>query len=168
MSKKPKIEIRLNQTDKTLEFVGWIAVLGIWFFTLLNYSNLPDIIPTHFNGAGQADGFGTKSSIVALPFISTLLFIGLTFLNKYPHNLNYPTEITEENALHQYTNATRLMRVLKLVIVIIFGVIVYKTVQSANGNSDGLGAWFLPFVLAMIFAPILYFLIHSNKNKSSK
>ena len=55
-----------------------------------------------------------------LPIISTLLFIGLTTLNKYPYMFNYPSQITKENSVHQYTNATRMMRVLKLVIVLLF------------------------------------------------
>ena len=126
---------------------------------------LPEIIPTHYNATGKADGFGNKSNILVLPIISTVLFIGLTTLNKYPHIFNYPIEITEQNALHQYTNATRMMRVLKLVIVVIFGLIVFKTIQNVNGNADGLGTWFLPLTMGLIFIPIFYFLINANKKK---
>ena len=39
---------------------------------------------------------------------------------------NYPSQITKENAVHQYTNATRMIRVLKLVIVVLFGLIVLE------------------------------------------
>ena len=126
MNKRPKIKLQLNQTDKILEVLGWVSVVGIWALTLTNYSILPEIIPIHFNGAGKADGFGNKTHIFILPIISTLLFIGLTTLNKHPHMFNYPSQITKENAVHQYTNATRMMRVLKLVIVVLFGLIVFR------------------------------------------
>ena len=167
MNKRPKIKLQLKQTDKVLEVVGWVSVFGIWALTLTNYSILPEIIPIHFNGAGKADGFGNKTHIFVLPIISTLLFIGLTTLNKHPHIFNYPSQITKENAVHQYTNATRMMRVLKLVIVLLFGLIVFKTIQNVNGHAGGLGTWFLPLTMGMIFIPILYFLIKSLKQKNT-
>ena len=167
MNKRPKIKLQLKQTDKILEIVGWVSVFGIWALTLTNYSILPEIIPIHFNGAGKADGFGNKTHIFVLPIISTLLFIGLTTLNKHPHIFNYPSQITKENAVHQYTNATRMMRVLKLVIVLLFGLIVFKTIQNVNGHAGGLGTWFLPLTMGMIFIPMLYFLIKSLKQKNT-
>ena len=167
MNKRPQIKLQLNQTDKILEVLGWVSVVGIWALTLTNYSILPEIIPIHFNGAGKADGFGNKTHIFVLPIISTLLFIGLTTLNKHPHIFNYPSQIRKENAVHQYTNATRMMRVLKLVIVVLFGLIVFRKIQIVNGHADGLGTWFLPLTMGMIFIPMLYFLIKSLKKKTT-
>jgi uncharacterized membrane protein len=167
MDKNPKIELQLNQTDKILEIIGWIAVFGIWVLTVANYLELPEIIPTHYNEAGEADGFGNKSNILALPIISTLLFIGLTILNKRPHVFNYPSEITKENALFQYTNATRMIRFLKIIVMIIFGWIVFKTIQNVNRNEDGLGTWFLPLTMAIIFIPIIYFMMNTSKKKKT-
>ena len=165
MNKRPRIKLQLNQTDKILEIVGWISVVGIWALPLINYSILPEIIPIHFNGAGKADEFGNKTHIFVLPIISTLLFIGLTTLNKHPHMFNYPSQITKENAVHQYTNATRMMRVLKLVIVLLFGLIIFKTIENVNGNADGLGTWFLPFTIGLFISLTIYFLIISMKDK---
>ena len=165
MNKRPKIKLQLKQTDKILEIVGWVSVFGIWALTLTNYSILPEIIPIHFNGAGKADRFGNKTHIFVLPIISTLLFIGLTILNKRPHVFNYPSQITKENALRQYTNATRMMRVLKLVIVLLFGLIVFKTIENVNGHADGLGTWFLPFTIGLFIILTIYFLMMSMKDK---
>ena len=165
MEGRPKIKLDLSSTDIVLELMGWIAVLAIWGLIISSYSHLPDTIPTHFNGSGKADGFGSKANILALPIISTVIFIGLTILNKFPQVFNYPTNITKENANQQYTNATRLVRYLKLAVVVIFGLIVYKTIQSTHGQSDGLGIWFLPFTLGAIFIPLTYFAIKSFKIK---
>jgi hypothetical protein len=52
------------------------------------------------------------------------------------------------------------------VIVIIFGLIVLKTIQSVNGNADGLGTWFLPLTMGLIFIPMFYFLINAKKKKT--
>ena len=165
MNKRPRIKLQLKQTDKILEVVGWVSVFGIWALPLINYFDLPEIIPIQFNGAGKADEFGNKTHIFILPIISTLLFIGLTTLNKHPHIFNYPNQITKENALDQYTNATRMMRVLKLVIIVLFGLIVFRKIQIVNGHADGLGTWFLPFTIGVFIILTLYFLMMSMKDK---
>ena len=96
MNKRPRIELHLTQTDMVLEILGWVAIVGIWTLTLINYFELPEIIPTHYNGAGKADGFGNKANILTLPIVSTILFVGMTILNKYPHVFNYQSEITAD------------------------------------------------------------------------
>lgn len=163
MEEGPEIKLDLTITDKIFEILGWISLVAVWVFTITNYTNLPDIIPIHFNGAGQADGFGGKTTILTLPIVSTILFIGMTVLNKFPHLFNQPTNITKENKLRLYTNATRLIRYLKLILVIIFGFIVFKTIQNVNGEADGLGNWFTPITLGMIFIPLIYFVIKAYK-----
>lgn len=157
--------MELTVVDKALELVGWLSIVTIWGFTIANYTNLPETIPIHYNGAGEVDGYGGKATILALPLIATLLFVGLTFLNKFPHIFNYPIKITEDNALKQYTNATRLIRLLKLIIVIIFGLIVFKTIQNSNAQADGLGVWFLPVILGLNFIPILFYVVKSIRIK---
>jgi len=163
MNERPKIKLELTATDKAFEILGWIFILAVWVLTITNYTNLPDTIPTHYNGAGQADGFGGKESILALPLIATVLYVGLTILSKFPHVFNYPTNITVDNALRHYTNATRMIRFLKFIIVVIFGLISLQTIRNANGQSSGLGVWFLPLTLGLIFIPMTYFIVKSFK-----
>jgi uncharacterized membrane protein len=162
---RPKLKIQLSLMDQALELLGWGVLLALWIWTGTSYSSLPDSIPTHFNAAGEADGFGRKASIVGLPVIATLLYIGLTLLNRYPHIFNFPTPITQDNALKQYTNATRMIRYLKLILVLVFTGISYQTIQQANGTGEGLGLWFLPLTLVLIFMPLIYFVIKSVQAK---
>lgn len=165
MEERPKIKLELTAADKTLEIIGWLLIISVWGLTITNYENLPDTIPTHYSEAGKADGFGGKATILTLPLIATVLFVGLKILNKFPHIFNYPTNITQDNALRQYTNATRMIRYLKLIIVVIFGLIAFKTIQNANGEAIGLGIWFLPLTLGLIFIPLTYFVVKSFKDK---
>jgi uncharacterized membrane protein len=162
---RPNLKVQLTTTDKLLELLGWGVLLALWVWTGTSYSNLPDTIPTHFNAAGEADGFGRKASIFGLPVIASLLYIGLTLLNRVPHSFNFPTPVTQDNALNQYTNATRMIRSLKLILVVVFGGISFQTIQQANGETDGLGVWFLPVTLGLIFLPLIYFVIKSFQTK---
>ena len=160
-TERPKITPIPTTGDKLVELFGWLILIALWAITIINYSSLPDTIPTHFNAAGEADGFGSKATILSLPVIASLLFIGLTVLNRFPHVFNYPTAITQDNALRLYTLATRMLRYLKLVLVLVFGGIEFMTIQNATGKAAGLGVWFLPLTLVLIFIPLIFFVIKS-------
>ena len=163
MTNRPKLKIALTTTDKILEIAGALTVVVLWAVAIINYTTLPAEIPIHFNLSGQADNYGAKGIIFALPIIGTIEFVLLTILNKYPHTFNYLTTITTDNALRQYTIATRLIRYLKFVIGLIFLLIVIKMVQTVKGNSEGLGVWFLPLMPSLIFIPLLYAIFNIRK-----
>lgn len=165
MKERPKIKVKRTPADQAVEIGSLFLILALWCYVYSSYDNLPKTIPTHFNGAGIADGFGDRWMIFTLPGIATTLYIALTILNRFPNLYNYSTEITLENALDQYTNAIRLMRYLKLIIVVIFGLIAFQTIRHANGQTEGLGTWFLPLTMGLIFIPILYFGAKSLKSK---
>lgn len=163
--KRPIISISLTKFDKLLEFITWSILIGFWVYTFLHYKALPETIPTHFNGLGEIDGYGSKWMIITLPVLTTILTLGLTIMHYYPHKLNYSEEITTQNAKCQYTLVTQMLRVLKLIVVVIFFSIDYKTIQIALGNETNLGNWFLPLVLILTFGTIFYYIIKMSKNK---
>lgn len=168
MENRPILKIAWTSADKLVETLGWVALLAIWILTITNYSNLPDTIPIHFNASGEADGFGGKGMILTLPIVGSVLFIGMTILNKHPHLFNYPIKMTADQALNQYTNATRLVRYLKFSIVVIFGLIVLQTIRNVNGEADGLGYWFLPLTLGLFFIPVTFFIFKSFRINGGK
>ncbi len=163
MEQRPKIKLKLSKIDLALEWFGWVLLMCFWGFTALKYKSLPEIIPTHFNAAGVADGFGKKWNIITLPGIASVLFIGLTVLNQFPHVFNYLTEITEVNAEKEYTKATKLIRNLKIMLVFIFFLIVYKTIKNSLNQSNEIEIWFTPLVILLIFIPLLSFALQSFK-----
>jgi uncharacterized membrane protein len=158
MEQRPKLQIPLTIIDKSLEVAGYLLLFLLWLFVITRYANLPDTIPTHYNLEGQADGFGNKKTIFFLPIIGTFLFIGISYVSTLPHTFNYPRPITKENALNQYSIARQMMRVLKLALVIIFGIIAYQTLKSPSSESISLGVWFLPLALSLVIVPMIYFI----------
>jgi len=166
MEKRPRIKLKHTTTDKAIEVIACFSLLVVWGLIVINYNNLPDIIPIHFNGSGEADRFEGKKNIWNLPIVASVFYVVLSLLNRFPHVFNYPTKITKENVLRQYTNATRLIRSIKLIFIVLFGLIEFKTIQIAKGQAEGLGTWFFPFVLATVFIPILYFYRKLTKRTS--
>lgn len=153
------LKIELSFLDKFWEILGWLILILFWIMTALNYSNFPNSIPTHFDFAGTPDGFGEKSTIFVLAVLSSVLFIGMTILNRFPHIFNYPTKITSENAERQYTIATRLIRYLKLIVVFTFSTIGLMTLLTTNNKLSGLGIWFLPLFIGIVIIPMIYAIV---------
>lgn len=161
--KRPQIKIQKTKIERTIDFLTWVIVTAVCVYTIVEYTQLPKTIPIHFNSAGVADGFGNKSTILTLPIILVFLTILISLVSKFPHHFNYPNKITPENALRQYKLATNLIRYLKLAIVFIFSQITVSTIWIANGQKTGLGVWFLPLSVGIIFTLIILFIFQSKK-----
>ena len=160
------MKIELNKTDKILEIISYLLLIFYWIMVIFAFGKLPTEIPVHYNGAGEVDAFGPKNSIFMLPAIATLQFILLTALTKNPEYLTFSNK---ENLEQQISNTTKTFRYLKIVILIIFIFIDYKTIKIATENKNGgLGFWFLPVFLIAIFVPIILNFYKSLKIKNSK
>jgi hypothetical protein len=137
-----------------LEISGALGLLFMFWVVVKNWSDLPEVIPSHFGASGKPDGWSGKSGLWILPAIGVLIYIGLTVLSKYPHIYNYAWPITPENARTQYRLSRQMIVVLKTEIVLIFAYIVWQTVQTALGKAGGLGGAFMPVFLLLIFGSI--------------
>jgi len=120
----------------------------------------------HYNMAGKVDRFGGRTTIFALPILSTILFIGLTLLHLFPQQLKYPSGITKANKQLLFITAMRMIRYLKLIIVVLFGYILYADIHYSNETSNGLGFWFLPVTIVVICLPTIYFIYMTMKLSS--
>lgn len=165
MQLNPKIKLPLTYLDKALDTLGLMLTLSLWGLSIFSFIQLPTIIPIHFNAAGEVDGYGSNSTLIILPILGTLLYIGLSLLNKRPHIFNYIVIITEENAAQQYIYATRMIRFLKISIVLIFNIVILSTYLSSVGFIKGLGLWFIPFIFGLTFIPTAYYIYKSFKTK---
>jgi uncharacterized membrane protein len=167
MQSRPKINLTLSAADKTMELAGKLLLIIMWALTIFIFFKLPAIIPIHFNAMGKADSYGSKLMLLILPLLATVIYFGLTKLNKYPHIFNYMTAITEDNAVQQYTIATRILRFLKLGILLVFSLIMVFIYLTSEGIVNGLGAWFLPLTLAILLIPTAIGISQSFRKKNN-
>lgn len=124
--------------DYITEINGWLAIVAFWALVyMLNFN-------TH---------------LLVLCILSTLLFICIGQLLRYPHLLNYPVKITEQNALRQYTLSTRFLRYLKMIIVLIFFGVGLNIIISP----DQLQPWVAFVVLGLTIIPLIIFIAASRR-----
>lgn len=163
---RPRIKLPLTSGDWIIELIAIVFLVFLFILPLRYYTDLPDKIPAHFNAAGSVDSYGSRATLWLLPGIGFALWLIMTILARFPYIFNYPVNISSDNAEIQYRLSTRMMRVLKTVILIMFSFISYRTIKIATGNSEGLGVVFLPLFLMITFGVITIYMIKVFKNRS--
>lgn len=164
--KRPKIVVPLTPFDLWIDRISFLLFFSIWMYVLVHYAELPEIIPTHFNGRGEADAFGSKQSIWLLIGIFSSIFIGIYFLNKFPHLHNYTVKITQKNALKNYRFSTRILRVVNFFNLLLLAYILKTMMKPAEHQSNTLGGWFLPIIIIGSLVLIIYIFVKANKINS--
>jgi uncharacterized membrane protein len=163
---RPKIKVERTRLDWVIEFVAFVFLIILVSLPLIFFNDLPERVPVHFNIEGEPDDYGTRFSLLLLPVTGLVMYLGMTILEGYPHIYNYPVQITHENALNQYRLATRLIRILKSVILLIFSFITFRTIQTALGEGIGLGKAFLPVFLLVVFGTIIIYFVQSLNKRN--
>ena len=134
-----------------IQTATWVFLFLYWILILYYFQYLPEQIPTHFNAMGEADAQGSKANIFLLPAIGTMIVLGMGSIKRIK---------VDESAQQEpsYTNAMRMLAVLRCSLVFIFAGISYQSIQIAFNQTSSLGVFFLPLSLAIIFIPLGYFL----------
>lgn len=157
---RPQFRPSLKPTDKFLEFLAGLLVLVFIAGIIYYYPLMPDTIPTHFDFSGKVDDYGCKNTVFAILTLLLILYSGLSALNRAPWVFNYSVEITEENAEAQYREGTRLLRVVKVMVVLIFLVVEYESTQAAIQGTMKLGM-IGPMLVGVLVIGILVYAIYS-------
>lgn len=138
---------------RALLALGFLVLLGSGVFIALRWSAMPDQIATHFNAAGQIDGWNSKSTIIVLPIVGLVVYGLICFVSLLPANLwNTPGNRPVRNA----ETARIMMAVMALAAALAFS---YMTVCSVQCTP--LGRWFLPVFIAGLALPFIGSLIVS-------
>ena len=128
---KPKIRIKLDIYDVIIELLGVVGLILLIVIPMYYYSELPEIIPSHFGIDGEPDNYSNKMILWTLPIIGILMYVGLYFLSKKPHLHNYSEELNEFNFKILYKISSKMIRTLNSIIIFIFVYIIYSTIQTS-------------------------------------
>jgi uncharacterized membrane protein len=131
---------------------GIVALVTTW-------SQLPASVPMHFGFDGRPNAFGDKTTLVLLPVINLLLVSLLLWIGGRPHLFNYPWKITDENAPRQYRASRVMMRLMAFEVAWLFAYLIFETVRTALGTSQGLSAVFLIVGLLTILGTLVSYII---------
>lgn len=153
MKSQPVIELPKSAVESWLDVASWIvATIGL-ALAIGYFPDLPDLIPTHFNGAGKPDNSGSKYTIFLMPALSLLIVGGMSYFSKFPHKFNYLNKITPENAPFEYRKARLMVRLLSLLVSLLFTTLTWDIIQVATGSDTRLGLLEGSLIAAILIVP---------------
>lgn len=136
--------------SKALFISNIFLLISIWTFTGLKYGDLPEIIPTHFNVQGVADGYGHKKMIWILPSIATFISLILIGVTRNPNSpmLHVPDNFRNKKSIELFSYS------ILFPLLLVLGAIVLETVWIAEGKIHSLSYMFFVF-LGLFFAVLI-------------
>ena len=146
--------------SKITNLISLLSVVGIVLYVIITWKNIPDMIPGHYNIAGEIDKYSSKNSIWILIVVQILLFTMMSVLERFPNIWNIGVQITEENRERVYTNLRNMQTYLKMMIMIYFS---YMTFQSIGGGN--LHSMSVFVFLVLVFGGMSIFLVKIFKNR---
>ncbi|OYO43054.1 uncharacterized protein DUF1648 [Lachnotalea glycerini] len=154
--------MNINKTryDIFVNIVGAGILIAMVLYLWLNWQEIPESIPAHYNAAGVIDRWGNKKEIFIEVIIAWILYIGITVLERFPQIWNTGVTVTEQNKVRVYRILKNLIETQKLLIAAIFS---YSALNSALSRS--MSVWFLPIVLVLMFGSIAFFTVQLIKVK---
>lgn len=144
---------------KNLEILAPAALLYVWGITvyaLYGSGALPDRIPTHFNAAGQPDGWGTPAMLWLLPVVATAIYLLMTLVSRYPGAFNFPVRVTPGNRAQLEGITLDMIAWLKTELLCLFAGIQHQIVQFARRGHGTLSPLFVPAFLVVVFGTVAW------------
>ena len=136
--------------------LSFIVVILTFGMIAVHWNDLPERVAMHFNAQGIADRYGDKSELLLLPAISLGIVLLIWWMSTRaikinPHKMGARTN--EELALSK-----TMMAHMSLFISVLLGFATYLSMAVSVGKQEGLGNYFLVFVIIGMLAIIVTYL----------
>jgi hypothetical protein len=117
-------DVKLHRTTEStlFEIVFAIVMMVVWGLIIWMICRAPDIVPTHFDGSGRPNAYGSPIGILVPCIIITVAAIICMVIAYYPHYINMPFKITNTR---QVELAIRSVRVAAITLLLLSLAIVY-------------------------------------------
>ncbi len=148
---------KLKTFDWLLEAISLIIITLSWLYLLLNFVDIPETIPVHFNLYGEPDRFGDKSELLTVQYVGTALYVLLLVLGFFPQFHNIPATLSVVNTDEKRMYSARMLRSIKVIITLIFLVLSATSVYNALNGLQNQNPWLLFSLIGLLTAVIIYY-----------
>jgi hypothetical protein len=91
-----------------------------------------------------------------LPMVATLIYLLMTLVSRYPAAFHFPVSAGPASRRRLEAIALSMLAWLKAEVVCLFAWIQYQTIQLARRGEGALSPFFLPAVLVVVFATVVW------------
>jgi uncharacterized membrane protein len=148
-----------------------LVTLGLAFYSFFliktSIPRLPARIPTHFNGSGEANGWGSPDTlwlVLVVQVLTCALLLAMPLLGRrYPGSVSLGTrklsDFTPEQRERILPLLTDMGGYMSVLLGLLFSVLLRETIHAASSSHPHLSAWWeLGVFLAGTAAILIYYL----------
>ena len=142
---------------KALLVIALAALAGLWVMTYQAVAGphpLPDRIATHFDAAGNVNGWGEPKMLWLFPIIATAVVALMTLVSFYPSAFNFPVPSTPATRPRFEAITLSMIAWLRAELVCLFLWIQQAIIHSAREGRSALSPWLVPVAILAIFGSI--------------
>ncbi len=147
---------------KILEAISLGALaLQLWIThrALYGPGRLPERIPTHFDFAGNPNGWGSPAMLLLFPAVAVALYLIITVVARFPSAFNYPVPVTAENRPRLQALVLGMIAWLKMELVCLFTWIQWSIIETARRGQGGLTPVLMPLSILAIFGTVIWYFV---------
>ena len=111
-----KVKVHRTTEATVLEAVFIVVAIVAWGLIIWMIHRAPDIIPTHFDGSGKPNAYGSPAGIAIPCIILTTGAIVIMVLAYFPRHINMPFKITN---IRQVELALRQLRIAGIIFLFV-------------------------------------------------
>ena len=148
--------VRTTLYQRIAGILAPVIYAGVFLLIALRWQTLPEQVPTHYDFAGNVNGWGSRWTLVIMPAIGLLADLAIAVSLRFPRTWNAGVKITVFNRARVYKLLRDLMADLRLSCALLFA---YISVRLAL-LPETLPGWTMTVpILVLVGIPMLrYFL----------
>ena len=151
------VKVHRTTEGTVFEVAFAIVALVVWGIIAWLIHQAPDIVPTHFDGAGNPNAYGSPVGIIIPCGILTIVAIGLMVIAYYPRLINTTTKITN---IRQVELTIRSTRVAGITLLLLALAVAYIMLGMSKPSPTPIIA-----IVVLLILEIIIFSILTNKAK---
>ena len=126
------MKIKKNKIDYFLQILTFLIILTITIYVFINWQQIPQTIPGHYNINGVIDRYGDKRELLILILTSWGLFLAMFGLSFFPRIWNIPVSTQGKNKEKIYHITLYLLETMNLITTCIFCYLILYTLTNKN------------------------------------
>ena len=152
-----KVKVHRTTEGTILEAVFVVVAIVVWALIIWMVHQAPDIIPTHFDGSGKPNAYGSPTGVMIPCIIITIAGIVCMVVSYFPRHINMPVKITN---IRQVELAIASIRVAGITTLLLALTIAYMMRGMSSPSPYPIIA-----VIALLILEIIIFSILIHKAK---
>lgn len=152
--------MRKNFFDRIAEVLAVLILLAATIFVLINWKDMPELIPSHYDFKGQVDAYGGRGILIFTMVMGWVLVLSMIVISWFPSIWSTGVERTPANAVVVNRIIKDMLNVLEVGMAILFSYMMIVPVLETT-----MGVWFMPAFLIFIFGNIIVTVVRLIRNR---